>query len=82
MYAIGKCKGFMINGTTQRMRVYGTQYDIGVDLKVEQVSLPVQQAIEALRRALELEYNMKDPAMLEQQFAVLPGKQKQKMLAA
>lgn len=53
---IGQCKGFMVNGTTRRMRVYGTKQDIGLDLNSLNVPQNVQQAIEALRIALEQAY--------------------------
>lgn len=71
---IGNCKGFMVNGSTKRMRVYGTKQDIGLDLNSLNVPANVQQAIEALRIAIEQAYGTPQLAKPVQQKSIAHSK--------
>lgn len=53
---VGKIKGFMVNGTTSRMRLYGTVHDVGIDLHTAKVPPAVVDAINRLKVELERAY--------------------------
>jgi formylmethanofuran dehydrogenase subunit E-like metal-binding protein len=53
--SVGTVKGFMVNGRTLRMRVYGSKRDIGVDL-TPQTEKAIQAAIAQLQAVLTAAY--------------------------
>jgi hypothetical protein len=52
MMDIGTIKGVMINGTTRRVRVYGTKHDIGFDFNAPEITPAIQDAMLKLQLAL------------------------------
>jgi len=53
----GKVMGFMVNGRTKRIRVYGELSDAGLDLNLENLPKRTVKAIEELRSALQAQCN-------------------------